>query len=548
MAKAYSEYTLTDLISNPLFLIKPDKTLTEELQEEDKNEQLATLKYITNVAKVYGITTDIPALATFGDTERKNVHRLTTDTSRIDSYFSAEADKKIVERKKSFLKFALDNKENLASTGTESFDAVIQSMNYEFSKIKENTTEIESLVNKVTDKRMHIAIRKKNVQEQYDKFVQQASTPKPDTPVAYSMINKVLDTLPVNTTFTQFKDRELKVLFAIDHDIVLGEHNEYAGVDYSVNLGKFGIAITYKDCRITTLRAFPIGNNLKVNRYPHPHIATSFGLCFGDIDKAATTACIAGDIFEAVRLTYSLLNSYSPTNPYETLPAFYSRTRSKKFERCNNGALVDWLRNNPSACDFFGSSESVIGKVLSGEYSSKVDDVDSAGTEIEEFFKSTSKEVLLPNIDGVEIGDLIVSVGETTPMVVTAVSKTVPLDLPNGTCIIVDSVECVRLPVIEGDNERELKSIETDVYKGDNFISSTSINVNDVTINIGDYIRRVLVTDSLTASPDMKVLALFPKYMRSTGEMAESIAVVYYNGNIKCVELNETEYKTVIAD
>lgn len=110
-------------------------------------------------------------------------------------------------------------------------------------------------------------------------------------------------------------------IFSTKSDIILGEKNPAANLDYFVNLGRFKVKVVIANFKVAVL---PFERNFKVReeRYYHPHVYQDGNVCFGDIANQANTHLNQGNLREYMKLLAALLSSYSNHNPYVPLTFF----------------------------------------------------------------------------------------------------------------------------------------------------------------------------------------------------------------------------------
>jgi len=119
--------------------------------------------------------------------------------------------------------------------------------------------------------------------------------------------------------FTGFTNNS-KLRFRTKSDIVLNHRNLAAGVDITINFGRFEAVFNVSDF---SLRAFGVERNVLVRGYPHPHIQGSAGgICWGSATTAASLALAKCNFVEPLTLLATVLSSYNKESPYVSMEAF----------------------------------------------------------------------------------------------------------------------------------------------------------------------------------------------------------------------------------
>ncbi len=132
----------------------------------------------------------------------------------------------------------------------------------------------------------------------------------------YSALKQVTRIL-IECPFFKFKTVYNKqIQFETRAHVVLTEKNEAAGLDLSVDLGRFVASLDIGDSRI---RILPGENNTIYNGYYHPHVGSDGTICFGDQLPAYTEALIKGDYVEAFHFVMRAITHFNPGNPFVSL-------------------------------------------------------------------------------------------------------------------------------------------------------------------------------------------------------------------------------------
>lgn len=102
------------------------------------------------------------------------------------------------------------------------------------------------------------------------------------------------------------------------NELVLTYHNKTAGINISVNLGRFKLQINF-DSLIPTIHSF--SNNINLG-YFHPHVSRSV-ICWGELGNSLQAMVNRGEIGNILRLTQTLITSYNPASTFMDIERFY---------------------------------------------------------------------------------------------------------------------------------------------------------------------------------------------------------------------------------
>jgi hypothetical protein len=116
------------------------------------------------------------------------------------------------------------------------------------------------------------------------------------------------------------------LIFITKHDVICTLKNPAAGIDITVNFGKFQANFNISN---TSLIVDPYDNNLNVDGYYHPHI-NSGRVCWGNASDAVAKAISNLDVVQAMLLLSSVLIAYTPGTPYVSIEEFYRRSLTEE--------------------------------------------------------------------------------------------------------------------------------------------------------------------------------------------------------------------------
>lgn len=139
-------------------------------------------------------------------------------------------------------------------------------------------------------------------------------------------ITKVGEKFP-NVKYSGMSDKGV-LTFEIKNDIILTERNQAAGIDLSVNFGRFQILLSLnaKDVHVKPIR----NNHLSGGGFHHPHLSSNGMVCFGEVHSEVIREIYASNIVRVVELTLAVLNHYHSGNPYVSLLEFYNDIKSSR--------------------------------------------------------------------------------------------------------------------------------------------------------------------------------------------------------------------------
>ena len=148
-------------------------------------------------------------------------------------------------------------------------------------------------------------------------------------------IGKVID-----AGFFKFESLVDGVITFTTGEIINTDRRPSAGVDISVNLGKYKVQYSLADAtsrdgdrRRYALKVIQFENNKFVGRYYHPHINNHGDICWGNAIDTANKAIVEHKISGAMTLLAAILTTYNPSDPYVSLHDFVD---AHKFEECGN--------------------------------------------------------------------------------------------------------------------------------------------------------------------------------------------------------------------
>lgn len=285
------------------------------MNEENREKQIMIINYIEQLASSTGINIDDwNIMEVFGTGTGNN---LVTDKRAINRIL--------------FDRFKSKNVEEKSASNT----TIAQEAQDAINKIAENI--LNERKRRLSD---DLASILNNVQERYNRYLRaltDANSKRLEllalTSGAGPDISKEIEIICA-TDFWNFESANNRyICFVTAQDVVNTFKKPSAGVDISVNLGKFRAKYCVEGGYI---KVEPAGNNVWCREYTHPHISSEGGICWGNAGSTANSMLTSFKIADAYNLLASLLVTYSNENPYAELGSFYE----KYLEARNGGKAV----------------------------------------------------------------------------------------------------------------------------------------------------------------------------------------------------------------
>lgn len=135
-----------------------------------------------------------------------------------------------------------------------------------------------------------------------------------------------------NFNIHHFHERDQIISFVNRSDVILNYKEPKAGIDYSINCGKYMVQIYLVDMGIIFKRFQ--GNVLESNsgRYIHPHARDNDAPCWGNAADTVANARVKGDIGTIIKVIDSILQNYNPDSPYVSIEEFKEYTKYRDAE------------------------------------------------------------------------------------------------------------------------------------------------------------------------------------------------------------------------
>lgn len=119
------------------------------------------------------------------------------------------------------------------------------------------------------------------------------------------------------------------VVFTTRNDVILKHKNQAAGIDVTVNFGKFDVLYSLETF---LLKVKPCENNVFVHDYYHPHINYAGSVCWGSASDTVSKALSSLNFTHVMTILASVLNSYNPDNPYKPIEMFDKEVKKLEAE------------------------------------------------------------------------------------------------------------------------------------------------------------------------------------------------------------------------
>lgn len=103
-------------------------------------------------------------------------------------------------------------------------------------------------------------------------------------------------------------------------DIVITEKNKLAGIDHTVNLGRFKVGIFYDSGLYIEVMRWK--DNFAVSNHIHPHIGTGGDPCWGQAGDEIRRLYLDFNLTEVFKILDSILFDYNDSNPYVPIYSF----------------------------------------------------------------------------------------------------------------------------------------------------------------------------------------------------------------------------------
>lgn len=117
-----------------------------------------------------------------------------------------------------------------------------------------------------------------------------------------------------------------KLTFKTKKDVFASHTNKSAGVDVTVNFGLFQCDIYIETA---ALRVLPVGNNINVNGYYHPHISDSY-VCWGNAKDMVNRDLPKMKLSSVLEALAIILTQYNAASPYISIEQFAAKQREGK--------------------------------------------------------------------------------------------------------------------------------------------------------------------------------------------------------------------------
>lgn len=130
-----------------------------------------------------------------------------------------------------------------------------------------------------------------------------------------------------------WKTAENKVYIYQAQDTIVRHYNAAAGVDQTVNFGRFALCWRLAEGRVSSHSFF---RNVQYQGYIHPHVGS--GICWGNKSAYVAEALSENRFADVARTFAELVHTYCPDNPYRTFNCFY---RARKNLTNTEDVIVD---------------------------------------------------------------------------------------------------------------------------------------------------------------------------------------------------------------
>jgi len=128
-------------------------------------------------------------------------------------------------------------------------------------------------------------------------------------------------------------------------DIICSHTNPAAGVNMSVNMGRYTVRVNLSHSKISLVGK--LYNNIGISSRSfgsviHPH-STTRSICWGSARQDVEQAALDGNLVRQFNLLDELLACYSPSNPYAALRTFNRHRANRMCTELNYDEYPQWM-------------------------------------------------------------------------------------------------------------------------------------------------------------------------------------------------------------
>jgi len=286
-------------------IIKGNYRVFSRQQEAERTKNIATIKYIENLAGIAGVN--------IGDWNAKELfgtgtgHKFIDDKNEINRIFFCEMDRRAAE----------------TPTAPENADNLIDDANLAMIKAAEARYVSRLVAEEYKKAEEHIK-QAMGYYKEHENYVRRAgeyySQARRLQGNGENSLERQVREIASNSFYRYLGMVDgRKIRFATRGDIQLSHRNPAAGIDITINFGKFMVVCDIENFRITV---HPFENNHNVSGHPHPHVQGGGGVCWGTAANSVSAALAKCNFVEPMVLLSALLINYNPGSPYVSMERF----------------------------------------------------------------------------------------------------------------------------------------------------------------------------------------------------------------------------------
>lgn len=309
-------------------------SIFNRLSEPKRSEQVDAVKYIQMIAATSGI--DISrwdCQDVFGD--GKGVSSIITDKKQINKKFFERCDEL---RRESPVQEVYESVDELSKRNIDEISKrymldvaarVENDITAMLRRAKEYYDSAESVLREAAQRRASIS-----------------SCPAQRPPSLGTQIQEVSN----SSQWVYIGLRGDSVVFRTRNDVILKHKNQAAGIDVTVNFGKFDVLYSLETFLV---KVKPVENNIFVHDYYHPHVNYAGAVCWGSASDTVSKALSNLNFTQVMTILASVLNSYNADNPYKPIEVFDKEFKRLEFEAAQDAlaAVQQIQESSPDVSD-----------------------------------------------------------------------------------------------------------------------------------------------------------------------------------------------------
>lgn len=284
-------------------------TLFNRMNDEKRASQVETVKYIEMVAATSGIDiSNWDCQEVFGE---GNSNAITTNKNEVNRRLFEKAEN---------IRSALPP----ANVSTELSEVIRES-------IKQiSARAIADQIARAEDRAASLLQDSRQTYRRFEQYLTEAASHRASVAMLRnSDLNIDLQVQTINNSnYWEYVGIEGgQIVFMNRSDVIVAHKNQAAGIDITVNLGKYKVYISLSEAK---LRVKQGSNNINSRGYIHPHVNSDGYVCWGNAADAAAKALSKMDIVQIMGLLGSVLVAYTPGTPYQSIEEFHRASMTEE--------------------------------------------------------------------------------------------------------------------------------------------------------------------------------------------------------------------------